>query len=345
MKKLFIIVLSIPFIYFSSCNRDEFIITNPPAIDISKGLLILCEGNTSPGSSKLSYYDFMNDTIYQNIYKPGNIGLFPDGLLKYGNYIFITEQGNYNSTGQIIKADSNALLINSSPAGINPYSLTVSSNKIYVTNGPSNKVTVLDVNSLSVIRTVNVGIYPQEIMAYNNRVYVCNTGAFNGPYDSTISVIDALNDSVVATINLRKYPSGIAYWKNNKIIAGINGPAGLIYVIDINTNTVIDSIINPWGFSNDISADNLNNNIYFISYSNHIVKLDLATKSYVTLIENNNPNSDFFYGYSFDIVRRKHYVSNARNFTNNGSLGIYDYNGNLVRVHETGIAPRRLIVK
>jgi YVTN family beta-propeller protein len=158
---------------------------------------ILSEGS-GPNSSKLSSYTYSGNSFTLNIFSPGNLGLYPDGIIKHNSNLFILEQGGFGGQGKIYKLDSNGTVLSSQAFGTNPYSDAIANNKIYATNGPASKVTVLNMSNFSTIKEITVGAYPQEILGYQNKVYVCNTSLFGGAHDSSVSVINAITDSVIA---------------------------------------------------------------------------------------------------------------------------------------------------
>jgi len=304
---------------------------------------ILGEGGGTPGSGKLSSYTYAGNSFNQSIFSPGNIGLYPDGLMKFNSNLFLLEQGGFGGQGKIYKLDSNGTVITSQAFGTNPYSLTAANNKIYTTNGPAHSVLVLDASNFSVLKTITVGVYPQEIFAYQNKVFVCNMSLFGGNADSTVSVINAFTDSVIATIHLNDEPSSIALSNDNKLLIGCASSEGKIYKVDPNTFAILDSYTVMAGFDRDLSVDKNSNNVYFINYFNDIIKLDLVTRVSSVLIANPNPAASYFYGYNFDYTNNKHFVLDAKNFLVSGSLYIYSLTGTLEQTFATGVAPRRVI--
>jgi YVTN family beta-propeller protein len=340
-----IVYLFVLIILLACCTRDEIVIPEPPVILSTNGAYILSEGGITPGSSMLSFYSISADSFYADIFNPGTLGLFTDGLIIINKNLYLTEQGNFGSAGKIYKLDTNGTAITSQVTGTNPYSLTTANNKIYITNGPASNVSVLDINNFSLITTINVGAYPQEIISIGNKVFVCNTSIFGGAQDSTVSVIDATTDQIVETIVVQKDPSSLAITNDNKLIVGCPGQFGFAYIIDPDAYNKIDSFLSIDGMGKDIAVDNGSNEIYFISGSNNITKIDIASRVSVVVIANPNPASTFFYGYNFDLSNKKHYVCDARNFTVSGSLYIYDENGTLEQTFTTGIAPRRVVFK
>jgi YVTN family beta-propeller protein len=340
-----ILILITLTILLNSCTRDEIFNPPPPVISSTVGAYVLSEGGFSQNTSKLSFYSIEIDTFYSDIFHPGNLGLFSSGMVLYNNFLYVLEQGNYGAQGKIYQIDTTGKVLNYKILGINPYSLTVTNNKIYYTNGPSGNVGVLNLNDLSFIKNISVGAYPQEITSFSGKVFVCNTSIFGGAQDSTVSVIDTQSDTEIDRINLNKDPSSISITRDNNLIIGCNGSNGLIYIVNPNTFIKIDSINTPEGFGKDLNIDSQTNNIYFISFAGNIVRIDLNTKLSTTIIQNQNPGLSLFYGYSFDSKNRKHYVCDARNFTSNGYFIVLNMENFVEKIFSTGIAPRRIVLK
>jgi YVTN family beta-propeller protein len=340
-------------IYFTSCGSDDIII--PPAVNTSDGAYILSEGGFSPGTSKLSFYNNYSTEFTASIFNPGTLGITPDGMIKDGNDLYITEQGS-GATGKIYKTDTNGTVISSNDAGASPYSLTSANGKLYVTNGPSNSVSVIDKNSLATINTVTVGIYPQEILAIGNYVFVCNTSLFGGGTDSTVSVIDANTDAVVYTIPVGKTPSALARTTDNKLLIGCPGDVSraIIYKVDPVTFNKIDSFSNLTnGFCKDIAIFS-RYEIYFISgdvYAEGNVDVyNFISRTSFTFVPRQANELNF--GLACD---RKNFVIYvgvaASNFTSSGKFRVYGVGGDLLNENSIttgtsiGIAPRRIVVK
>ena len=326
----------------SGCAEEQFI--SPLLIPYSNGAYILSEG-TNPSNSKLSYYSLTNDTFYQSIYS-GSLA-YPDGILLHEDKLFIAEQGPvFGGQGKLYSLDTNgSLLFSSSPFGSSPYSIALTGVKVYVTNGPGSSVSVLNINGLSYIKDIQVGVYPQEILFASGKILVCNTSAFNGAADSTVSVINPSTDSVINKVYLRKDPTSIisAVHDNSlEIFAGCQGGGGVIYRLESISLDKLDSFFIPSGFDKDMVYHN--GFIYFISGANNIDRLNLTDRTVTTVILNSG-NPMYIYGYNFDIINQTHYVLDARNFQVNGSLLIYSQSGTLEKTYTTGVGPRRVVFK
>jgi YVTN family beta-propeller protein len=99
---------------------------------------------------------------------------------------------------------------------------------VYVTNGGSGTVTVLDVVNVRLDRELSVGQNPVAVAASptRNEVYVVNSGPVGG--FGSISVINAENNTVVATIPVRRQPAAI----------DIDSEGNLAYVADSGSNSI-----------------------------------------------------------------------------------------------------------
>lgn len=125
------------------------------------------------------------------------------------------------------------------PVGLAPRDGAFNSinNRMYVTNGTSNSVSVIDCVTNTVIATVPVvGLSPRGI-AFNpisNTMYVVSFAA------GTVSVIDCVSNLVIgAPIVVGASPNGIAYNSISNRMYVCNSAAATVSVIDCATNTVI----------------------------------------------------------------------------------------------------------
>lgn len=338
--KLFLLI-AVAVIFLQGCSREE--ITGPgPGPEIDRGVYVLSEGNGSPTSVALSYYNITDSMFTQDLLS-GTIGSYPDGLIASGDQLFLSAQGNFGSPGKVYRLDLNGNIQQTSgDIGTNPYSIAESNNKLYLTNGSAGNVSVVDKNSLSQTTTISVGAYPQEILALNGRVFVCNTSAFGGSDDSTVSVIDAGSDVVVAQIDVQKDPSSLARSNDGGLLIGCPGTNGYIYKVDPSTYAKLDSFLVPDGCTKDISVDADSDDIYFITGgfgAYRVVKLNLSTRIVAEVL----PIGSLYYGLAYDSQSDKLFAAISPDFTNSGRLRVLS-NGTTTD-YTTGVAPRRLLIK
>ena len=104
---------------------------------------------------------------------------------------------------------------------------------VYVTNGGSNTVTVLDVVNMRLDRELQVGQNPIAVAASStkNEVYVVNSGPASG--SGSLSVINAENNSVAATIPLHRQPVSIEIDAAGRLAYIANSGSNSISVVDL----------------------------------------------------------------------------------------------------------------
>ncbi len=104
---------------------------------------------------------------------------------------------------------------------------------VYVTNGGSDTVTVLDVVNVRVDRELPVGHNPVAVAASptHNEIYVVNSGAAGA--NGSISVIDAEHNTVIATIPVHRQPVSIDLNSAGTLAYVANSGSNSISVIDL----------------------------------------------------------------------------------------------------------------
>lgn len=148
-------------------------------------------------------------------------------------------------------------------------------NTIYVTNGSTDSVTVINGVTNTVVTTVPVGHGPQEIAVNpsNHRVYVSNA------MDNTVSVIDGTTNTVTATVPVGLSPSGVAVNASTNTAYVANG-VGTVSVID-GTNTVTATVAAGMGAA-AVAHNPMTNTIYVANQSADTVTVIDGTTNGVT---------------------------------------------------------------
>lgn len=334
-------------VFIQGCYRDEILNSQEPSNQSHKlGVYVLSEGTAAPNSSQLSFLSYATGDFNLNITFPSFLGLYPDGLIDYNGSLYATDKGSPGAQGRIYKLDSNGIISASNNFGLNPYSLTGSNGKAYCTNGPDSSVSVIDLNSLAEIKKIKVGLYPQEIIAINNKIFVANTRITGGGIDSTVSVVNVINDQQIAKIKVNISPSSLAVSKDGFLLVGTPGNGGMIYKYNPESFQKVDSFFVNSLTVGDINVDYNSNYLYFIRDRSSIVRLDLITKVVNTIITTSATNSiEYINGYAYDVKNQKHYIADARDFIRPGFLYKYNSVGLLELGFQTGISPGRILIR
>ncbi len=120
------------------------------------------------------------------------------------------------------------------PVGNGPYAIVISGNKIYVVNFLDGTMSVIDMATGKVTRTVTVGKGPSAVAVNGDKIYVVNF------LDGTVSVIDTATGKVTRTIPVGRGPLAIAIDGNKAYVA--NTTDNTVSVIDITTSKVTATI-------------------------------------------------------------------------------------------------------
>src|SRR6185437_5672149 len=139
------------------------------------------------------------------------------------------------SSNQTDSDSSKNMIKNNSPTSI---IINANNERVYVANGGTDTVTVIDANTNKILENIRVGSVPRDIVINNktNKIYVANRDS------NSLSVIDAVSNKVIDTIMAGEKPRGISINnKTNKIYVA-NRDSNSLSVIDAVSNKVIDTI-------------------------------------------------------------------------------------------------------
>lgn len=108
----------------------------------------------------------------------------------------------------------------------------------YVSNGKSNTVSVIDLRTFALAKTIHVGSEPTGIAANSkkNEIYVVNAGSNN------VSVIDAETNTIVAAIGVHGRPYFIDVTEDGKRAYVANSASSNVSVIDLEKRLVIGNV-------------------------------------------------------------------------------------------------------
>ncbi len=119
--------------------------------------------------------------------------------------------------------------------GNSPWAIAVSGTGAYVANLGSNSVSLFDVTDDTLVTTISIGSNPYGIAISGTGVYV-TYGGFGG----TVAVIDKTDNQIVKTISVGNTPIGIAASGTGVFVANDGGAS--LSVIDTTTLTVDKTI-------------------------------------------------------------------------------------------------------
>jgi len=335
-------------ILFSSCdndddNNDEEIITGA-YID---GAFITNEGAFGEGNGSVSFYDYEEDTLINNIFETVNnrtLGDVVQSLTVFNHTAYIV----VNASNKVEVAKSNTF----EELGVisdvtNPrYFIAINKDKGYVSQwGDNGAVKVVDLNTLTVTKTITVGAGAERMIMNNGYIYVANSGGYAN--NNTISVIDPAIDEVTATITLDgDSPRDFVVDANDDIwvlCAGFvtynadwsvaSQTASKLVRINPTTNEVAETITIAEDFHPTCLETSKNgNNLFYGGGAFGVYKMSITDDSAPTemLIEN------YFYGFNINPETGNIFAMEA-NFTSNSTMHRYQPDGELIKSYTAEI--------
>jgi hypothetical protein len=179
-----------------------------------------------------------------------SLGVVPNQVVVKGKKAYVVNSASSNLQKIDLTADTTLGFIFLG-AGKNPWNVVlVDSQTAYLTNFSANSISKVDLINDTVLNEFPIGQSPEGLVYYQGKLYVCNTG-FN-PNDfsygqGTVTVFDPQSDSVVTIINVGKNPQYVKSDFRGRLHAICTGDFfsvfGIAYIIDPNTNSVIDSLV------------------------------------------------------------------------------------------------------
>jgi YVTN family beta-propeller protein len=347
MKRVFVIALFVSISVIISGCLDSPSSTNDGVLDLT-GVFVLNEGNFGQGNGSLTVYDPESQEVVINVFEQVNgrpLGDVPNDMLLYNGkgYIIVNNSdrmevidfGTYQSTNTL------EFLQYGSPYRM---SISAATNTGFVSHLYDNRVSIIDLSSLTVGQTIPVGNNPMGLHALLERLYVLNSGFGN---DSTVTVYNTSTATVEGTLTVGHGPAEIIADPNGVMWIlctgqygdwsdpSDEGTPGSIYRL-----FYADLIPDRWiEFSSRPSRISLgpDGNLYVVTEEG-IHKVSTASRNTSQLLI---PGS--FYGIQVDWLSEELYITDARDFTSQGHVYIYSLDGQSVGSFAAGIIPSRVL--
>lgn len=314
---------------FTACDNDD---TPPtPKGAYEHGVFITNEGNFGAPTAEISYLSKDTKTLIPALFNTVNDRPLGDGAqsttffgdkayiaLNNSEKIEVVNAFTFESTGVI-----NGLKIPRYMAVLQEEKAYVSEYVGYSFSGYLGKgrVSVLNLKTNTVTKTIDVGLLPEEVLLYNGKLYVANGGG------STVSVINTATDEVEKTIEVGNAPQRLVLDANNKIwvLRGGYGTPGALVKIDPANNYAMTNFPFPVGTSGvgPLKTNGAKNTLYF-AYNGKVYTMPITASALPTApLLNRNA-----FGLGIDPETNLVYLG----------VGGYSSNGWVVRYQNTGAA-------
>ena len=303
-------------------------------------VLIGNEGNFQNGNASLSSYNINTQQTTSNIYQAINQEVIGDVL----HSIYHSDHLLYlvvNNSGKVIAIDDESLekkmeiqnLI--SPRKI----IKVDNSKFYISDLYASEVTVYN-NYDGAVGKIPVDGWCEDIIIQNGKAYISNIT------NNQLYVVKTSNDNIFDSISVGSNPISIKEDSRGNIwvlcqgnLTNNENPS--ISIIETNTNLILKSfsLTNNFSYPSSLEIDIQTNQIYFIN--KHIYKIQNLDDTVANEIWFNNNNN--FYNLKINPYTKDVYITDAKDYVQNGTLYIIDSIGKFVDEIATGIIPKSIV--
>jgi YVTN family beta-propeller protein len=337
MKQIGILVLGLIVLTFWGCNKQPPPENPQDNFVAGQSIFILNEGNFQQGNASITHFDLIEREAGQKVFENANkrpVGdVLQSATMIDGDLYLVV-----NNSGKIEIVDPANMKSKGIINGfVSPrYIVQVSPDKAYVSDLYANEITIVDLKSNQKTGSIKLKGWTEQMLALNDKIWVTNyTSKF-------LFVIDAVNDKVLDSVEVGIGGQSLVSDKNGKLWVlsrgdTLVGEAGRLTKIDPD-NTAIEQ---SWTFPFSSSPFRLQINkekdrLYYLDKSVFSMKIIASQLPASPLISANRRN---FYGMAIDQRNNAVYVSDARDFVQNGLSYRYSVQGALLDSLKTGIIP------
>ena len=338
-KSIDFLLFGIFIIIFSGCvklNPEEN--SNNVSINGNGLVLIGNEGNFQYGNSSLSSYNKNSGEISSNIYQSINQSLLGDVLHSISHIdhqLFLV----VNNSGKIVVINDETFEYEYqidnllSPRKI----IKVNNSKYYITDLYSKSIYIYNAYQ-NTTSEIPVNGWCEDILMQNGKVFVCNVA------NNLIYVISSNDDTIMDSISVGQNPVSIKEDIKGDLWVLCQGSLSnnedpSISIIKTQTLQVIKNFNLESNQNYPSSMNIFKNEVFFIN--KHVYKISSIEDTVQEIIWENNGNT--FYNLSIDPYNKDIYITDAKDYVQNGSLLIIDSIGNLKDEVITGIIPKSIV--
>ncbi len=353
MKKFRLNYLFISFALLSvlaSCHKDK-VIPNPGTPKAERaGVYILNQGGFGSNNSTLTYYDYTTKQLTADLYKAVNgtdLGDTGNDAEIYGSKMYIVVNVSNvvdivnAKTGKLIKQDS---MVNNK-VGREPRSVAFYKSNAFITSYDGT-VAVMDTALLTITKYITVGRNPEQLVVSNGKLYVANSGGLSfGNPDNTVSVIDLNTLTETKKVTVIANPVTVATDTYGHVYVQSLGDFANIKpgmtIIDNTTDAVTSQMTLLLGFNIPMAANG--DYVYYVTADNKIAVYNAKTQAaaQANFITDGTVITTP-YAISVDALSGEVFVSDAKDYSSNGTLYAFDKTGKKEYSITTGINPGRI---
>lgn len=340
---------------FHACDKDD---DSEPTVTVTKatGFYVTNEGAYGNSNSELSFYNYSENSVTNNLFKSINnrpLGDVLQSMTIFGNkgYLVLNNSAKIEVVKLPFLKEAGVITGLVAPR----YITSLPNGKIAVSEWDlQGTVSIIDTNTLSVIKSIPVGTGPEKMIVKGNYLLVANGGGYT--VDSTISVIDLNSLTEVRKIKVGYNPKDFEVDNNGTIWVLSYGyvtydmitwetihlkPSSISSISSDLTSVTATVKIADQTHPQYLESSSDKKTLYYGGGYGFqgIFKFNPSTKT----IENTPLIDKAFYGFAVNPVTNEIVGTEAPSFTLPGKIYRYSNTGVEIANYSAGIGPNNIV--
>lgn len=209
-------------------------------------------------------------------------------------------------------------------------------------------VDVLDTNTLEVVKRIPVGRNPEDLTISGERLFVTNSGGLNAPvYDSTVSVIDLNLQTELHRVTVGKNPGAIVTDSEGEIYVITRGDYGSLPPRMHRFHRDAQQVEETFPFD-ATGLSRFGQNLLITNFNGTTHEATLTRFDALTETMDQTPFLDLsdvgtLYGVYSNPAKHELYLLDAYHYTNEGFVHVFSEQGAFIRKWPVGLNPTALL--
>lgn len=310
------------------------------------GVFIINEGNYGAGNGTLSFLNFDSLMMYNGVFQAANnrpLGDVPYSMTIMGDKAWVV----VNNSGKIEIIDLSVMKSSDTLTGlVSPrYVLPVSGQKVYISDFYSDKITVVNPQTLQITRQIAVGRCTEQMLLAANKVFVAFWSNFPYPtlQNNQLLVINPENDALVDSIPVGKEPNSMVSDKDGNIWVLCSGgfmgdEFPTLWQIDPSSNEVLKTLTFPDIYTSPthLCKNDTGDSLYFLNQNIYGMPVSAANLPETPILQS---EGRYYYSLAVDPATSDILLSDAIDYQQPGMIYHYSAKGVLKGSYQAGIIP------
>lgn len=209
-------------------------------------------------------------------------------------------------------------------------------------------VDILDTTTLTIQGRIAVGPNPEGMTISNNKLYVSNSGGLNFPnMDSTLSVIDLSTETELYKIPVGLNPGIVSKDQDGEVYVITRGDYSTVPSRMVRVDPVNDVAIDTFAF-NAAGIEPMNDKFLIMwqdpsGSSSNVALFDPITEQLINPSYIPTSGISTLYNIQYDPIKDRIYISDAMNYTNTGYIRVFSSTGAPLNEYHVGLNPSKLL--